>query len=505
MNKKHILFTIIMSALATIMQSVISFLITPLVTHSAGVEAYGFVTLAKNFTSFADVIMIALNSYAARYITVAYLKNDKKSFSKYFNTVLLSDVIFGGIILVFGIAFITISEKVIIIPPELEHDVKLLFLYTFIAFFLTTCSTAFSATAYVKDKLNIYNIVRTLSYVSQIFVLLVGFLILDSKIWYVGVAILSTGVVMLIGSIIMTTVYLPDAKVKIRCFDKINLKILIKNGVWNSVNSLGNSLNSGLDLLITNLMISPIGMGQISVCKTVSNIVFALYGVLGQPFHPEMLKQYSNEDINGLLAVLRRAMQICGLFTNVILGGFLAAGILFYELWIPGQDTQLIYSLTIVALLPCIGEGCVYPLYYIYTLTVKNKVPCIVTIIGGITNVVSMYILIKYTSLGLYAVLLTTAIIMNVINLISNPLYSAHCLGVHYSTFYPQIVRNILSCGLCCLIMMAIGKMVTIPKSWIALIFYCLLLGIIGALVQLPIQFGVKESATIIKRLAKKL
>ena len=79
-------------------------------------------------------------------------------------------------------------------------------------------------------------------------------------------------------------------------------------------------------------------------------------------------------------------------------------------------------------MLPCISEGCVYPLYYIYTLKVKNKIPCMVTIIGGICNVVAMFLLIKYTNLGVFAIVLTTAVVMNVINLVTNPLYMSHCL-----------------------------------------------------------------------------
>lgn len=52
------------------------------------------------------------------------------------------------------------------------------------------------------------------------------------------------------------------------------------------------------------------------------------------------------------------------------------------------------------------------PIYYVNTLTVKNKIPCFITIIGGLLNVVGMFILIKYTNLGVYAVPITTAVIM---------------------------------------------------------------------------------------------
>lgn len=50
----------------------------------------------------------------------------------------------------------------------------------------------------------------------------------------------------------------------------------MSNGVWQSVNSLGNTLNSGLDLLISNLMLTAVQTGQIAVAwiRTFKNSLF---------------------------------------------------------------------------------------------------------------------------------------------------------------------------------------------------------------------------------------
>ena len=61
MNKvKRLLMTILTSGIATILSFLISFILTPYITNKLGVEAYGFVTLAKNFTQYATIITIAL-------------------------------------------------------------------------------------------------------------------------------------------------------------------------------------------------------------------------------------------------------------------------------------------------------------------------------------------------------------------------------------------------------------------------------------------------------------
>ena len=66
---------------------------------------------------------------------------------------------------------------------------------------------------------------------------------------------------------------------------------------------------------------------------------------------------------------------------------------------------------------------------------------CCVTILMGTANVLSMYILLRYTSVGAYAVLLTTLVI-SVVHFVDAPLYAAHCLHLPLHTFYPTLVCN---------------------------------------------------------------
>lgn len=68
------------SAISVFLNCFINLYLTPKITNSVGADAYGFVSLAKNFVSYANIIMTALNSYAARYMTVAYIQKDEKKF-----------------------------------------------------------------------------------------------------------------------------------------------------------------------------------------------------------------------------------------------------------------------------------------------------------------------------------------------------------------------------------------------------------------------------------------
>ena len=87
--------------------------------------------------------MTALNSYAARYMTVAYVQKKKNDYQKYYSTVFLADLFLGGIIFVIGLLCIFKLEVILNIPQNLVNSVKLLFLLTFMTFYITTISTVF--------------------------------------------------------------------------------------------------------------------------------------------------------------------------------------------------------------------------------------------------------------------------------------------------------------------------------------------------------------------------
>ena len=158
-------------------------------------------------------------------------------------------------------------------------------------------------------------------------------------------------------------------------------------------------------------------------------------------------------------------------------------------LWIPGQDIAKIYFITIIAMLPCVTEGCVYPLYYAYTLTIKNKIPCLVTIAGGLLNVVGMYLLLKFTKLGVYSIVITTAIIMNLIVGVFNPVYISKCLNVRKSMFIPDIVWNILMLTITTFILMRIGSFISYGNSWHNFTIKTCFLALVGMVLQISLTY----------------
>lgn len=166
---------------------------------------------------------------------------------------------------------------------------------------------------------------------------------------------------------------------------------LLSSGIWNSLNNLGNVLNSGLDLIVANLMISGTGMGQISIATTLSSLCYTMVTAISNSFRPKQLELYSKNKKVDLIHSLIQSMKITGIISSIIISGFISCGSEFLQLWLNNYlNINVIYRLSIIALLGIVATGVVNPLYYVFTLTNKLRVPCIITIAMGILNLISM-------------------------------------------------------------------------------------------------------------------
>lgn len=502
-NSTQFVISLIFSAVAVLLNYLITLVLTPYITENIGTEAYGFVTIAKTFANYASIVTIALNSFSSRFISVEYHKGNLKKANQYFNSVLLADIGLGIIILIVSSGIIIHLEKILSIPEGLLHDVKCLFLLDMINFLILSCSTAFMSATVIRNRLELASIIKCVAYVSEAVFLIVAFRILPPKVYYVGCGLITSSLIIFTLNGIISRKYTPELKITKGAFSWEAVKDIAKNGIWNSVNSLGNTLNTGLDLWITNVMLSALQAGQLAIVKTISVIFTTMSQLVAQPFQPLQLKYYASNDKERLIDSFKLGIKVNGMISNIAFAGFAVFGTAYYKLWTPSQDISLLQVVSIVTVVGTVIEGAVYPLYYVYTLTLNNKIPCFVTVISGLLNVSGMYVLIKYFDLGIYAVVGTTAVLSWMVNFVFNPMYSAHCLKLSKSVFYPTLLRHVISCLVITFVFYGLSK-VYFPHTWIALILVAFIGAIIGAIIHILIMFSAQEKRVILHRLIKR-
>ena len=492
-NKNIRLFTtMFFTGMAFVINFLISLFLVPYISENMCTDAYGFVSLAINFVNYAAIFTTALNAYASRFITVEYHKGNMDNAKKYFSSVFYGDVILS-IVIIGVLSVVTVYlEKILDIPENLVADVKALFLLIFFNFFFLTVSTAYGSFAQIRNHLDFIGIFKGAGSVAQVISMVILFCIFGANLWIIGIGYLCSGIVMFVSNYFLTRKYTPELRADRKHFSVSAIKELVINGIWNSVSNLGNTLNTGLDLLITNIMIGSFQMGQLSYAKTIGTIFATLFNIIAFPFQPLFLKYYSDNNKEGLVKEFKFSMKIAGAVSELAFAGFLALGYYYIGLWIPEEDTKLVYLLTILTISTCIGEGVVSPLYYAYTLTIKNKIPCIVTVAGGLLNVAGMFVLIKFAGMGVMAVVLTTVVISTLTNVIFHPMYAAKCLGIKLTTFLPDVFKHIFLCGLLTGVFAAMNLLV-VPSGWTSFILAVLLYSAVGGCILFLLIFNRQE------------
>lgn len=492
----------IWSAVAVIMNSIMNFLIIPVVSERLGIEAYGYVTLANTLITYIDVISLAINSFASRYIAIEYHQGRKRDAKIFYSSVFIANLILSGVILSVIFIFIPNISWFINVSQAIIVDVQLLFAIVSLRYILVLMRMVFEVPAFIRNKIYLTEQIRVLSYLLQSAILVFTCIVIPAKIWYVGLASAFAAAFMLVAEIKIARDNTPDLGISFSMFSLDKLKRVLSNGVWNSVNNLGILLNSGLDLLITNRMLTETAMGMISVSKTFGPMCYMLANQVSNAFKPKQLEYYSHNDIKGLIANYKRSMRITGTICTVILAGFICCGREFLSLWLPGQDLETIYLLSVIVLFGDIVTGVVNPLFYTYTLTNNNKVPCLITIVLGLINVVSMYFLIRFTGLGMYAVVMTTTV-LNLVHFIDTPLYSAYCLRIKYGTFYPTILLHLFNVATTCGLMWLLNCIYPAVNNWIMMAVKIMVFGMSGTAISLIIMTTKSEKRAIIDKLLK--
>lgn len=145
---------------------------------------------------------------------------------------------------------------------------------------------------------------------------------------------------------------MPELKFRRHDFKWSAVWEMFSSGIWNTVNQGGNLLMTGLDLLVTNLFISPGAMGILAIAKTIPAAITNLASTLNSNLAPSLTISWANGDKKALLKQLRSSMKISSVLVSIPYMVFCAFGMEFYSLWMPSLDAKL---LTLLSFLTCMA------------------------------------------------------------------------------------------------------------------------------------------------------
>ena len=476
MKRKALSINIIFNLANTVVNLLYSFFITPIVTEHVGTAAYGYISLANNFTSYMSIVTIAINSMAYRFIMVNYYKKKFDDSSKYFSSVVFANMFFSIAMTVPLFFFVLFLNNFIRIDANLVFDVKLLFGLIFINFLFSIITSIYNACFYITNKLYLDSLKNILGNILRVVLIFLLFFAIGYRVYIVGVGALISTAVYYLFSAFFKKKLTPEVKCKLSFFSGVYLKQLLILGVWDSITQLTLVLNDGLDLLLCNLFISSETMGMLSIAKAIPTIILTIATSLSNIFLPDLTKHYSADDQKGFKTTLDRGIKIIMFLLTILYAGFTVFGQDFFRLWLPTKDSELLYRLAIVSILGLYCTLATTPVLIVFVLTKKVKLNAFVSLGVSFTNVGLVFLLLRFSNLGVYAIAGVSSITTLLRYIFWTYPYASKCISEKWHYFYRYPLRNLLSLVISIVLCLGVKKFFDI-HSWLSFLLCCSIAG----------------------------
>lgn len=505
MDKKRLMQNMITSIISVMLSTMVSFFITSRIVEKIGGEAYGFVKLSNDFTSYASLITIALNSMASRYVMISLNQGDKDEAKKYYNSVFFANVVLSAILLIPAIIVVIYCNLILNVPSEILFDVQLNFVIVFTNFLVSLSFSTISQSYYLTNRLYLGSIREMQSTIIRTVLIIVLFIFSGTKIYYLALASLITNFYVIGWNIYYRRKLIPDFNLDIHLFEWEKVKKLLTSGIWNSITKLSQLFSSGLDLLITNIFIDAANMGTLSIAKTIPNMVVGFNASISGSFNPDLTKLYAQKRMDDLVDAVKSAMRIMCMFVSIPNAIMVAVGSQLFHLWVPSQPESMLQILSVITLSNSVITGVLQPIYSIFTVIDKVKQNSIVMIIYGSSSILITLCILYLTDWGVYAVAAVSAILSIFVALSYHLPMSAKYLGLSKFTFFPEIIISIISFVLLSGVGYVVAIFIPAGDSWVMWFVAAIVIGILGIILNMMLVLKKEERHLIFNKIKSKI
>lgn len=501
-NKKETLINISAALVTFIVQMFISFWLSPFVVSKLGEEAYGFINLANNFVSYASLVSVSVNAMACRFISVEYNSGKIEEAKKYFCSVFIVNCFLYIIIMLIALIFIGNIQNFINVSSQWVRQVKITFLFSFLNMGVSMIGTVYTAAAFTMNKMHKTSLVQVVSNIIKSILVFSLFMLLPSRIYFLSLATLIAGIITFIGNYIVTQKLFSHFNIKIYYLDFHKIIRLVKSGLWVLISNISNLLLNGFDLLLSNWFISSVIMGRLSLAKQIPLSLSSALGIFSNIFSSSLTRIYATDEKKDLIKEAQEQLKILTIIFSVPYAGIIIVGPEFLNLWLYNShyntnELKEIYILMILILLDIIISTYMYSIHSVFIALDKVRYYSIVLLIASFISIISTIILLKTTSLGVYAIAGTSTLILGITHAIIVPGMAAKMLSNPITIFWKSEIKSWILLGILCVIFKFIKTFMKFG-SWIFFAENILILAFIGYLISVLFILNKSERKNLI-------
>jgi membrane protein EpsK len=410
----------------------------PFLVRHLGTAAYGLIPLSTALTSYMALITLALNSAVSRYLTIALEKEDHSQANLIFNTTFWGSLALTAILLVPAALGVIYLDRLINIPPGFLTEARWLFAGTAAAFLLNEIKTPFDVSSFSRNRFDLRNLVTISELLTRVGLVVLLFYVLQPRVSYVGFGILCGTAVSTMGAIWLWKVLTPTLRLRAGDFDREILRNLASTGGWVVINQIGAILYLQIDVLVANRLFGPEQSGSYAAMLQLPYLIRLLGTTIAAVFSPTVLFYFARNDLDGLMAFLRRTIKCMGFMLALPIGLMCGFSEPLLRLWLGPRFSEFSPLLFLMAAHLCINVA-VLPLLGLQLAANRMKTPAVVTIIMGLANLGLALLLAAPVGWGLYGIAAAGAIMLTAKNVFFTPAYGAHLLGKPWLSFAREL------------------------------------------------------------------
>ncbi|MBR2529072.1 MAG: oligosaccharide flippase family protein [Blautia sp.] len=483
---------------------IISFILTPFLINTLGKETYSFYPIANTIVSYLSVLTNAMNSMASRFVTVSIVKEEDEEANKYFSSTFAANLILSGLLLIPMALIVILLDRFMEVPVNSEAAIKALFVLVFSSALINISSSVFGIATFAKNRIDLRSLRELVTAVLRLLLFFLLYRFLPPSIVYVGIVALAVATVNILFQIFYTRTLLPDIRLSVANISLSHTKELFKASIWNAINTFGNTLLAGLSMVLANVFYGASASGSYSIVNTVPQFINGVIVMLVGIFYPVITYRYAASDKSGMIKEIKTAQSVIGILGCSIITVFSALASEFFSIWTPGENGNYLSFLSLITIIPHLIICCMWSLTNLNVVMNKVKIPALYTLFSGMMNLLLSYLVYRIWSPGLISLPIISSSLQVIWIGIFIPLYACRNLKVNKTTFYPVLIKA-LTCSVISFAIIAAGKKGFVLNSWLRLISFGGLCGIVVLCFMALVVFGPKETVTSLQMIRNKI
>lgn len=505
MGKKQTYKNLVFNILAFVVQFVTSFYISPIIVSGVGAAAYGFIGLANDFISYAGIITSVFNSVAARFIANSYYKKDFDKANNYFNSLIVTNFGLAGVFGVLGVILVPNLNQVISVPIDILVDVKITFALTFLSYCITLITMVFTTSTFVANRTDLQGIRDIIKHIVRFALIIVFLNFVSIKLYWTSAALLIATAVVAVLNVSLTRKLTPELKFSLKMANVKYASELAKSGCWMALTSISTILLRGLDLTIANIMLGEYEMGILSIARTFPNNFTSVISTIAPVFTPVFLSYYAKKNLSELKNQVEQSINMMALIMFVPISGFIVFSQDFYGLWqrsLTPTEINMVAALSSITVIQAYFNSTTATMAQLSVVSNKLKLPVFISLGCGLASIIMDILLIKFTSIGIYALVISPTVVMILRYVLFNSIYGAYCINQPWKCFFSTVMKTWVAIPILIIGMIFIRRVVSIT-NWSGLMIAAILSAIFGYGVMI-LLFGRDQFMKILKKKGEK-